>query len=96
MPMQPRDPDSAERLRVELSENGWYCQDLTPDECQVAALRALGIGEKTRVSVPRQPGGGAARRGANRRPPPGDASLIEVRGVRTRARPITRSAALLA
>lgn len=86
MPLQPRDADSAERLRVELSESGWYCQDLTPNECQVAALRALGIGEKTRafrylvsladVQPDEEPTGGRH---------PGDDSLIEVRGVRTRA-----------
>lgn len=86
MPRPPRDTGTAERLRVSLSEWGWYVQDLTTAERSVAQARALGIGPTTAnyrylvsladVQTDEEPTGGRH---------PGDASLIEVRGVRTRA-----------
>lgn len=85
MPRGGRDPDSAERLRVELAELHWYCQDLTPGERQVAAARVLGAGARVthfrylvslaEVQPDEEPTGGRH---------PADPSLVEVRSGKTR------------
>lgn len=85
MPRGPRSVDAGEQHRVELAELHWYVQDLSPEERRVAEARVLGIGAETPhyrylvnlsdVQPDEEPTGGRH---------PGDASLIEVRGRRTR------------